>query len=505
VNFDRLGFVLKVFGELLGGEARRAIGGHRTPAGDASGQDLLKKDLDRARAMRLALELLGPFYIKVGQLLSTRPDFVPPLMIEEFKKLHDNVTIMPFSEIEAVLEEELGVDWKRTFMDIDSETPLGTASLAQVYAVTMWDGSSAVVKIQRPGVREIVLADMVILRRVARIIARAAPRFNAVIDVEAMLRVLFDAMESEYDFTVEAKNMERGRATVKRYRYLSVPEVLLATKRVLVMTRAPGVSIRDVDHALLTAEERAGIGRELLGYIYRGFFVENFFHADPHPGNIFVQPGEQASLIDWGMVGRIDRRTATLVLLALMSLGENDGQGLAKAWIEMGRATEWADIVGFTNDMAELVPKISSASLADLDFGVTLFAILEHATKRGIQTSPTIALLGKAFANIEGAIRYLAPELSLMEVFEDEMRGIMIDLARPLLSQAHAARTALELMIGATTITDQLRTMLRDISNGEFTVRVGNNIPLKRMENPRVLLGLGALALWLDHRRRRRR
>ncbi len=180
----------------------------------------------------------------MGQILSTRPDFVPPSVIVELAKLHDQVSASPFSDFEPVLIEELGLDWKLSFLDVDTVTPVGTASLAQVYRVRLADGTPAVVKIQRPGVRETVLQDMAILRKAARLVARAAPRFNAVIDIEAMLNIVFDAMEPEYNFLAEARNMNQARPVVGRFENLTVPEVLLATPRVLVQSLAPGVSIR---------------------------------------------------------------------------------------------------------------------------------------------------------------------------------------------------------------------------------------------------------------------
>ena len=163
-----------------------------------------------------------------------------------------------------------------------------------------------------------------------------------------------------------------------------------------------------------------------------------------------------------------------LMVLILLTLAQNDGHGLSKAWIEMGRPTPWADVAGFANDMARLIPKVVGASLADLDFGITLTAVLKSATKRGVQTSPVVAILGKAFGNIEGSIRYLAPELSLVEVFEYELQGIMFDLFRELISKQQAARTAMEFIIASTEILDQLRGLMRNLSTfGPDTSRFG--------------------------------
>lgn len=496
---SRLQFVTKVLGQLFADEVGRTVKNRRrSPA------DLEEHERQRAHNVRLALERLGPFYIKVGQILSTRPDFIRPSLIAELKKLHDQVSAAPFLDFEPVLADELSPDWKLLFMDMQTQTPLGTASLAQVYQATLWDGTPVVVKIQRPGIKPIVQQDMALLRRAARLMAKAAPRFNAVIDVDAMLNVVFDAMEPELDFVAEAKNMEQGRSTIRRFKHLSVPDVVLAMPRVLIQSLAPGASIRDADPAAFTVAQRMAIGRDLLAYLYRGFFIERYFHADPHPGNIFVYPGQKASLIDWGMVGRVDRRTSMLMVLILLTLAQNDGHGLSTAWIEMGRATPWADAAGFANDMARLVPKVLGASLADLDFGITLTAVLKSATKRGVQTSPIVAILGKAFGNIEGSIRYLAPELSLVEVFEDELQAIMIDLIQELLTKQQAARTAMELILASTEIIDQLRGVMRDLSTPGSLSRLSldNRLPTKQSDvDAWLLLALGAAVLWRDHRR----
>nr|BFE78234.1 hypothetical protein GCM10020093_008350 [Planobispora longispora] len=335
-------------------------------------------------------------------------------------------------------------------------------------------GRRAVLKIQRPDIRSLVLDDMAMMRRAARLVARCFPDFNAVIDVETMLVVIFDAMEAELDFTVEAANMRRARQLVKEFEYLDVPEVIWATPKVLVQSLAPGRSIREVDRQSLPDKQRVGIGRDLLAFMYRGYFVDRFFHADPHPGNILVAPGEKAHLIDWGMVGRVDRRMSMTMMTVLLSLAHNDGPGLARAWMELGKATPWADIAGFAGDMAILVPKIATASLEDLDFGVTLTSVLKYSTRRGIQTSPVVSLLGKSFANIEGSVRYLAPELALTEVFEAELREILIRLATESVSEIQAARTAMDLLIGNTLAPEQLRGLMRDVANRDFTVRVGS-------------------------------
>jgi ubiquinone biosynthesis protein len=508
VKLSRAGDVARVLGHLAAGEAARTIGlTSRTAAPveeDRRGQ--------RARAVRRALEDLGPFYVKVGQILATRPDIVPEYMIEEFEHLHQQVSVAPFSDFEPVLEAELGMDWRNYFDHIDTDKPLGAASLAQVYRVTLKTGEPAVVKIQRPGIASVMLDDMAMVKQVVRFIAKRTPDFNEVIDVEATLEIMFRAMEPELDFTVEAQNMDAARRTIADFEHLGVPEVIFVTKRVMIQSLAPGKSIRDADRDAFSKEERETIGRELLAFLYRGYFIDRFFHADPHPGNIFVEPGGKAYLIDWGMVGRMDRRASMALVLVLVNMAGNDGAGVAKAWIELGRATSVANIPAFMSDLSGFIPTIAGASMEQLNFGVALISVLRFATRRGIQTPPVVGLLGKSFANLEGSVRYLAPELSLIDAFEDEFQDIMFDLVAEVLSNEQAAKAALEVMIGTLAAPEQLRTLVRDVSNREFTLNVnqahsrrGEERADARAKSLRRTLGaLGAVALWLDHRRRTR-
>ncbi|MGW6239439.1 ABC1 kinase family protein [Streptomyces sp. NPDC055094] len=497
----RARYVAGLLGRLLVEETRRSRRG--------GGADPGEEGQERARTVCEALQSLGPFYIKVGQMLSTRPDFVPPAMIEEFEKLHDQVTPVPFHVFEPVLVEAFGARWPRLFREIDTSTPLGAASLAQVYRAVLADGTPAAVKIQRPGVEMVMTQDMAVLRRAARVFARAAPRFTTVIDLPAMLGVLFDAMEGESDFRKEAANMRMARRLTAEHKHLTVPLVLLEpTRRVLVQSLAPGTSIRDADPETFTADERAGIGRDLMAFMFRGFFLDRYFHADPHPGNVFVAPGHPAHLIDWGMAGRVEANVSRSLVLALLNVAANDGTGLAKTWTEMGHPTPWADLPGFRTDMAALVPKVTSASLEELNFGVTLTAVLTHATRRGIQSSPVIALLGKSFANLEGSIRHLCPELSITDVFGENLRTIMFGLAQETLSEQQAARTALELMIAAPGSLQQAREILRNLANHDSAPTstangsaFGRGRPSTHAHHTRPALILAAAIIWSSRRR----
>ncbi|WP_372412328.1 ABC1 kinase family protein [Streptomyces luteireticuli] len=490
-------------GRLIAGEARRDLA--------ARHGRITREEAERQRAVaaREALEDLGPFYVKIGQILSTRPDVVPQTVISELEQLHDRVASQPFSVFEPVLAHGLGPDWRETFRDIDTGHPLGAASLAQTYRATLRTGQPAVVKVQRPGIRRIVAADMTLLRRLARLLARSSPRLNAMVDVEAVLSTIFDAMEPELDFRLEARNMQRARECAKPFEHLSVPAVITATEHVLIQTLAPGCSIRDATPESFSDAERTAISHELLAFMYRGFFTDRFFHADPHPGNIFVEPGQGATLIDWGMTGRLDRSLSSALLLLLFQMGQNNGAAVARTWTSLGHPTPWAQAAEFADDMAAFVPKVATASLDDLNFGVSLTAVLQYSTRRGIRVNPTIAILGKAFANIEGSIRCLCPETVITDILKEEIQEIIFHLARELLSEEQAACTVLELMNTAPAALQKTRDLLDSLANNDFTLRVTarkdpqaarTETAASRSRNRRrFLTAAAAYALWKLH------
>jgi ubiquinone biosynthesis protein len=357
-----------------------------------------------------------------------------------------------------------------------------------------------------------MLDDMALLAALIKRLAKRMPDLNDVLDLEAMLDVVFSSMRPELDFTLEAENMDDFRDRVEDFDTLNIPEVLYATPRVLVQSLAPGMSIRDVNREDFSEEQRERIGRDLMSFMFWGYFVDRKFHADPHPGNVFISPEGEANLIDWGMVGKVDLNLSISLAVVLLSMGLNDGTSLARTWIEMGRATRRADIAGFINDMGRFVPGIAGQSLERFNFGVQLTSILKFSSKRGIATSPMVAILGKSFANAEGSIRYLAPGLSITDIFEDEFKLISQELAREMLGRDATARSAAQAFLMGFNGPGQLRSIMADMANRDTTMRVGEEMGLRSRHDDRAdararqwrraAFGAAAVGLWLDRRRR---
>ncbi|WP_327297740.1 MULTISPECIES: AarF/UbiB family protein [unclassified Streptomyces] len=475
-------------------EVSRAAGRRRSKA-QASERTAEEQ---RARAIRQALEQLGPLYVKIGQILSTRPDFVPDYVRDELALLTDQAAVRPFATFVPTLEEELGADWRESFSSFETGQPLGSASLAQVYRATRRDGTPCVVKIQRPDSQLTVRGDMVVLRRATRLIGRLAPRFNEVVDTGAMLDVVFRAMGDELDFTREASNMKDARKSAKEFKRVKVPKALVATPRVLVQTFADGQAANRLKDNELSRKQRKKMAKEFVAYMLKGFFVDRNFHADPHPGNVLVSPDGKAHVIDWGMVGRIDRSTSAAMLGTMIGMAYNDGPALAQSWIQMGSTTPWSDIGGFTADIARFVPHIANASLAELNFGVALTSVLAFSSSRGIQTTPNVSIVGKAVANMEGTVRHIHPALKLSDSIRDALQDVLLDMARDLCSPEQLAQYGLHTLHSLTQGPGQAVRALDDVADRQLTVHNHTRFHDTRFSRPAFALAL--LALRQRHR-----
>jgi ubiquinone biosynthesis protein len=498
--------VASVLGELMAGEARLRWQRSRDQLEDPADFERAK-----ARAIRQTLERLGPLYIKVGQVLSTRPDLVSQTVIDALQDLHEQVMVRPFSEFEPVLEKNLGDHWRYRFKEIDTDVPLGAASIAQVYRAVQRDGQEVVLKIQRPGVAASTRLDMEILAQAVKLAMKRAPTIAEIFQPEAMLEVVFSAMRPEIDFTMEAANMEEFREMLEDFEHLRVPDVLDVTKEVLIMSKAPGVSIRECDLEDFNPKERELIGRDLCVMLFHGFMVDGLFHADPHPGNVFVAPGEPATVIDFGMVGRIDRRMALGYTRFMMATAINDGEAAARAALEMGTQTSRANVPGFISDMQRYIPTMANQSLQNMEFGSNFNQFLVFCTKRGIAVNPAIALFGKATANLEGSLRRFAPELTPFDVFRDSMGGIIKDQAKQLVAEEELLRIANEAFFASRSIPEQMRYLAQAVTNGQFVLRVRDDAASIHEDRAdararamrRTILAVAGAAVWLDHRRRR--
>ncbi len=385
---------------------------------------------ESAKRLRVAFEELGPTFCKLGQVLSTRPDLVPPEYIDELAALRDQVPTLTEAEVVKVMEEELRVPWDDVFENIDHE-PLATGSIAQVHRATLATGERVVVKVQRPGAHDEITRDLGLLGMFARKSA-TRPGLRQVVDPAAVIQHLSESLQAELDFRQEAANMERMRAVLDVYPRLDVPAVYadFSTSRLLVMEEVGGGPISDAPEG----PERSEAARQLIESYYRQILTEGFFHADPHPGNL-KWCDDKVWFLDFGMVGEVGPELREGLVLLLLAFWQEDKGFLAETVLMLGgeESSPDIDLAGFQLAIGDLVSRYRHLPLRELQLGPMLQDITTIAVRFDVPLPPTLILTGKALAQIQHATAELDPDIDpfavagsyLARATFDKLRGVI--------------------------------------------------------------------------------
>jgi predicted unusual protein kinase regulating ubiquinone biosynthesis (AarF/ABC1/UbiB family) len=369
----------------------------------------------QAKRLRSALEELGPTFCKLGQILSTRPDLLPHEFIEELATLQDNVPPLSEAQVVSVMEEELGVPWEDVFETVDA-APLAAGTIAQVHRASLATGDKVVIKIQRPDARRLIEQDLALLEVFAEKAAKR-PGLKLVIDMEAVFQHLSESLQRELDFRQEADHMRRLGEVLVPFPRLAVPAVYgdLSTSRLLVMQDVGGGPIGSAP----SGDERREAARQLLESFYQQIMVEGFFHADPHPGNLMWQPDEERLyFLDLGMVGEVGAEMREQLLLLLMAFAQEDVGFLTDVTLMLANAIERSDldVERFRSELGGLMARYRTASLKDIHLGPILQEMTEISLRYGVPLPASLALTGKALAQMQLATAQLDPELDPFEV-----------------------------------------------------------------------------------------
>ncbi len=367
----------------------------------------------QARHLRSALEELGPTFAKLGQVLSTRPDLLPPEFIEELATLQDNVPPLTEEQVVRVMEQELGVPWEDVFESIDP-SPMAAGTIAQVHRATLTGGERVVAKVQRPTAREEIEQDLALLEVFAEKVSDR-PALKQVIDMGAVFEHLSTSLHRELDFRQEASNIDRMRAVLKDFPRLEVPGVFadLSTSRLLVMEEIQGVPISKAPEG----PERKEAARQLLESYYQQILVDGFFHADPHPGNLMWW-NDRIYFLDFGMVGEVGADMREQLMLLLMAFWQEDVPFLTDVTLMLAGAIDRSDLdaSAFQAELGELMAKYRTASLAEIQLGPILQEMTEISIRHDVPLPASLALTGKALAQMQLATAELDPELDPFDV-----------------------------------------------------------------------------------------
>jgi len=400
----------EVEGSLLGRAARVASVfakyGLRETRGSGDSQEV------RARRLRDALEELGPTFAKLGQILSTRPDLLPPEFIVELSSLQDDVAPLTEAEVVQVMEEELGVPWEDIFESIEPE-PLAAGTIGQVHKATLDNGEKVIVKVQRPGARDQIMRDLGLLGMFAEK-TESREALRRIVDLPAVVQHLSESLQRELDFELEGANIEHMHEVLAPFSRLDAPAVhhRFTTKRLLVMEFIPGTPVREAPHG----PERKEAAAQLLEAFYRQILTDGFFHADPHPGNMLWSDGT-IYFLDLGMVGEVAPEVRGRVLLLLLAFWQEDVPFLAEILLLLApELPEKLDYDAFREEIGALLAEYRHQTLAEIQLGPIMQGLTEIASRHGVRLPAALALVGKALAQMQLTAAELDPELDPFSV-----------------------------------------------------------------------------------------
>jgi ubiquinone biosynthesis protein len=369
----------------------------------------------QAKRLRSSLEELGPTFAKIGQILSTRPDLMPPEFIQELATLQDNVPPLTEEQVVRVMEQELGVPWEDVFETIDPR-PLAAGTIAQVHRATLADHTKAVVKVQRPDAKEQIEQDLALLEVFAEKVAER-PGLKQVVDMEAVFEHLSESLHRELDFRREAENIERMGSVIGDYSRLRVPVVHAeySTSRLLVMQDiggGPAASAPD-------GPARREAARQLLESFYKQILVDGFFHADPHPGNLMWQPEEETLyFLDLGMIGEVGPDLREHMMLLLMAFWQQDVGFLTDVTLMLTGAINRTDldVEAFQEELGSLMARNRGVSIKEIQLGPVLQEMTEIALRHDVALPASLTLTAKALAQMQLAAATLDPDVDPFDV-----------------------------------------------------------------------------------------
>mgnify|MGYP001683571560 FL=1 len=451
--------------------------------------------------LRLILEDLGPTFVKLGQIMSMRPDFLPQEYCDELMKLQTEANPLPFSVIEKVIEQEYQRRWTRIFRSIDEEA-LGSASIAQVHCAVLLDGEKVVIKVQRPGVHDIMSKDIVLLKRAAGILKILGPAQD-VVDFSMVLDELWAIAKQEMDFVMEANHIEEFRHANQDADFVSCPKVYrhLTTQHVLVMEYVDGIQIDDVAGLKAAGIDVRRIG-ERLGENYVKQIVEDgYFHADPHPGNIWVRGGKIVWL-DLGMMGRLSNKDRAAIRKAIFALAQHDVFEMKAAVLSLGVPQERIDHARLYQDIDALIAQYGDLDFRSLKMGILSRQIMNVLRAHHIAIAPGISMFCRGVMTIEGVMRLVCPEVSFVEILA---RSMELSFAKGFNWREEAGKAKREgyiLLRKSLQLPEQISDILKMTLSGQTKVNLeltGADEPLARLNKMinKLIIALLSAALLL--------
>ncbi|GAB3070939.1 ABC1 kinase family protein [Salinicoccus sesuvii] len=444
---------------------------------------LLRRDEEhiektRGERIRLFLEEMGPTFIKIGQVASTRPDLVPEDIINELSKLQNHVPPFSYEKVETTIEEALGAKISDIF-DTFEEAPIGSASIGQVHRATLVTGEAVAVKVQRPDIERTVRNDLEILNQLA-LLAESRMQWARQYQLVDMIDEFSRAIAEELDYTIEGRNVEKIGKQFDTDDTVHIPKVYwdVTTKNVLVMEYLEGTQIGNLDALDAKGYSRERLAERLTHAIFHQILIEGFFHGDPHPGNITIMEGETIGFLDFGMVGKMTKEMKSNFGSLLIAMMRKDADGVVRAITRMGVVPDDVDMKSLKKDAELLRDKYYDIPLSRMNLGEAVQDLFGIANTHRIKLPTDFTMLGKTILTLESIVRQLDPEFSIVDVAEPFGKQLLKERFDP----KNIADQAWHQWLGLSDDLKDTSNNLHEFSKGLKDKKVPVEIQLRRSE-----------------------
>ena len=418
------------------------------------------------------LERLGPTFIKLGQLLSTRADLLPGPYLEALERLQDQIAPFPYEEVERIVSGELGVRISKAFAEFES-APLAAASLSQVHRATLRDGRVVVVKVQRPDIRDLIVADLEALGEIAHFLDQHT-ELGKRYEFDNMLVNLRKSLLRELDFTIEANNLHTIGQNLSEFEEIVVPEPIddFTTTRVLTMEYISGKKITALNPLRLLEIDGSLLAEELWSAYLKQFLVDGLFHADPHPGNVFLTDDDRIALIDLGMVGRVQRSFQDNLLRLMLAISESRGETAAEAAIRMGEPKEGFERDNFKRRITDLVAEHGDAVLSRLNAGKVSLEITRISADCWFRLPPEFTMIAKSLLNLDRVVYTLDPNFDPNSIIRERANEILQQNILKSVAPTNLLAGVVDLKQFAEKLPDRVNRILDAAGNNELRFKV---------------------------------
>ena len=425
-----------------------------------------------AAALADDLERLGPTYIKLGQLLSTRADILPITYMEALSRLQDRVEPFPSPIAEQIIQDELGVRMSKLFATFESE-PIAAASLGQVHRATLRDGRPVAIKVQRPGIRERITADLEALNEIAVFIdehTEIGRRYG----MAGMLDEFRQSLMRELDYLREAQNLSVFRENMREYDLICIPAPIMdyTTSRVLTMEWVSGEKVTDIPAVRLIELDGASLGDVLFEAYLKQILVDGIFHADPHPGNVFLTDDDRIALIDLGMVGYVTESMQETLLKLLIAISDGKGEEAANTAASMGERLVDFNRQKYTREISNLVAMHRDSTMDEMDVGRVVVEITRISGENGARQPVELTMLGKTLLNLDRVATTLAPDFNVNEAIRRKAGSLMRRRMLRQMSPTQALAGALELNEFVQELPGRLNRLMDRVADNRIAIKV---------------------------------